>query len=714
MSEPNFRLEIHGGVAELVLDVPGRAVNVLTEDVLRELRERLAHLEELPAARTIVLRSGKEAGFCAGADVTRIAMVRDEATARALAEFGQETCNRLERCRKPVIAAVHGACVGGGLELVLACRRILASEEPRTQLGLPEVLLGIIPGFGGTQRLPRRVGLTRALDLILTGRRLRAKQALRAGLVDDVVCPYVLRDEARRVALALADGAAVPRRGRRPGLLDRIASSLKLLRRFVLARAKSAVKDRTRGLYPAPFEAIESIGRAYDTNRTAAYAEEAAAVGRLLARDESHALVDLFLATEEAKKLAGAAPGLRSGDLVAVIGGGVMGAGIARAALRKGAAVRLCEVSPDALRRGLAAVAEPLRRDERRGRLPRAERLRMIDRLSGTSRLDGLRAAALVVEAVVEREDVKADVFAKLAARVNPDALLCSNTSSLSVTAIGDAIGQPGAVIGMHFFNPVDKMPLVEIVTPRGGARSAIERAAAIARDLGKTPIAVADTPGFLVNRVLGPYLAEALLLLEEGLAPDTIDESMLALGFAMGPLAVLDAVGLDVATAAAAQLEACLGARIGRPEIGKVLVERGKLGDKTRGGIRLKPPRGASRAAPWLDAALDEARRRRGVVANPPPRQDGADRMFFTLLAEAAEALEEQVVGSAREVDLGLVLGAGFPPLRGGPMREIERRGRAVVAARLTDLALRYGSRFEPVPALRDGGNAGGSTLSR
>ncbi len=693
------------GVAILWLDVPDKPVNVLSEAVLTELADSLDAAIARPGTRAIVLRSAKSTGFCAGADVNRIAECTDREEGIRLATMGQSIYARIERSTIPVVAAVHGPCLGGGLEMALACDGIVVTDEPRTELGLPEVLLGIVPGFGGTQRLPRRIGVIAALDMILTGKRVRAKAAKRSGLADDVVCPFKIDGEAERYALELADGKPA-RNARARGGWKSLVSRVGILRRFVIAQARKQTLAKTRGLYPAPLRALDLVDRAFALDRSDGYRREAEAIGELLVLDETHRLVDLFLAMEQAKKAGGDARGLVAGDRVAVVGGGVMGSGIARQALSRGAFVRLIDVDPKGLAAGLERIAAAFAEDSRRGRRGAKESERAVDRLSGATRIDGIEGARCVIEAVVERLDVKRQVFARLRAASDPTSppLFATNTSSLPVAEIGGDGFAPGEVVGLHFFNPVERMPLVEVVAPKGVVPQRLHEAIAIARDLGKTPIVVADAPGFLVNRVLAPYLSEALLLLEEGIAPDTIDDLMLDLGFAMGPLSVLDTVGLEVATAAAKSLEGYLGDRIGRPVVGRLLAEGGKLGRKTNGGIRRAGGGGKRVAAPWLDEMLDRARRERGIVRDPPTIEDARDRMFLIQLNEAAFALVEGVVASARDLDCAMVLGAGFPALRGGPIAEIRRRGAAEVARRLGDLTSRFGVRFQAAPALREG----------
>ncbi|MBL8769547.1 MAG: enoyl-CoA hydratase/isomerase family protein [Planctomycetes bacterium] len=692
------RVDVEGPLAIVTFDVPDRDVNVFTEAALVSLTDTIVAASDRPGVRAVVVRSAKKANFCAGADVESIASVTSQAEGQRLARLGQQSFQRIERLAKPVVAAVHGACVGGGLEFALACHGLIVSHDPKTKLGLPETQLGIVPGFGGTQRLPHRVGVPVALDMILTGRLIKARAAERMGLADDCVCPYQIEREAKRYALELADGK--PRRNakRRRGAL-RLLGRIGFVRRFMLSRAKAAVLARTAGVYPAPLRALALVDLAFSADREAAFVAEATAVGDLLAGDVAHRLVDLFLLMERLKRRGAEGRGLRSGDLVGVVGAGVMGAGIAKAFLDRGARVRLVDVTPDALGRGTRAIAAQSAKDVSRRRATANEARATLDRLETDTEIRGLEAARVVVEAVAEKIEIKRQVFAKLERACPEQALLASNTSSLPLATIGAELGSRGRVVGLHFFNPVERMPLVEIVRSPTTSEATVVEACAIVRDLGKYPVCVKDLPGFAVNRVLAPYLAEALLLVEEGVDLDVIDDAMRRLGFPMGPIRVLDTVGLDVATAVADSLKPTLGARLAEPRIGRELAAMGHLGDKSRGGFRVRRGKG-SVAAPWLADALTRA----GAVArSPKPDADEIrDRLWYALLCEAAFALEDGIVDEPAHLDAALVLGAGFPPAHGGPVAVIESLGRAAVVARLEALHQRFAPRFQTSAWLR------------
>ncbi len=694
------RVESRGAVALVVLDVAGRSLNVLDTEVLKDIGDAVVEADALPFARAVVVISGKPAGFCAGADVEAIGSVRSEEQGRAAAALGQATYARIERVAKPVVAAVHGACLGGGLELALACDAIVATDAPNTKLGLPEVRLGIVPGFGGTQRLPRRIRFPKALELILTGRTLAARQAKRAGIVDDVVPREFLESAACEYAIRLADGKPPLNAGARGGVMAAILRAGPV-RRFIIGRARARILRETRGVYPAPLAALDVVERAFGSDRAAGYAAEAAAVGKLLADPVSHRFIDLFRTTEALKK-SGVAPDWQlDGKTIGIIGAGVMGSGIALAVLRGGGRVRLVENRREALEKGCGAIARDVRADVERGRLSRRDGGALLDRLEPSLEISGLRRAAVVIEAVVEKHEVKRDVFRAVERQVDADTILATNTSSLSVAALAAELDDPRRLVGLHFFNPVARMPLVEVVVPAGANAGHAAIVTALVRDLGKTPMRVTDSPGFLVNRVLAPYLAEALLLLEDGASPETIEGYHRDLGFPMGPLHVIDAVGLDVANEVARVLAPFLGARVGHPRVGERLAAAGHLGDKTRGGIHVSDSRRRSRPAPWLADALAAARAERSAAGDRSTSASDLDRPFLLLLAEAARAWADRVAAEPRFVDAAMVLGAGFPASLGGPLTEIVRRGPSAVLDRLRALASIHGPRFLPDAAL-------------
>jgi 3-hydroxyacyl-CoA dehydrogenase / enoyl-CoA hydratase / 3-hydroxybutyryl-CoA epimerase len=688
-------LEIDGaGVAWLVFDRPGAKVNVLGSAVLRRLEELLDELE--PAVhegrvRGLVIRSGKPATFLAGADVGEIESAADAVEVARMTGRVQQLFRRVDRLAVPSVAAIDGTCLGGGTELALACRYRLASDRPETRIGLPEVRLGIIPGFGGTVRLPRLIGLSGALDMILTGKTVSARQATRSGLVDERVPAPVLY----RRAAELAKGALPAGRARRP-VLTRLLDGTLPGRRLVLSQARKRVMRETRGHYPAPLAALDVVRRTHGRPLDEALAEEAQAVGRLATSAISKNLIHVFHLLESPKKVEpGAAP--RPVERVGVLGAGVMGGGIAQLMAQKGIAVRMKDIAADALASGLRHAAGLFDRLVRRRRLTPAEARQQLALISPTLDYAGFGAVDLVVEAVVERLDVKQAVLREAESHAKPGTVLASNTSSLSITAMQEALARPADFCGMHFFNPVDRMPLVEVIRGERTADHAVATVFALTRRLGKTPLIVRDGPGFLVNRLLGPYLNEAAWLLVDGASIEAIDEALLEFGMPMGPLRLLDEVGLDVARHAGASLHEAFGERMSPPPLLERLGGSGRLGKKNgRGFYRHDAGRADPDAAVYADAGLDPKRRELA-------RSEIVDRTILAMINEAARALADGIVPGPGEVDLGMITGTGFPPFRGGLLRHADRVGTPAILARLTELERQHGPRFEAAPLVRE-----------
>ncbi|HEX7124908.1 MAG TPA: 3-hydroxyacyl-CoA dehydrogenase NAD-binding domain-containing protein [Thermodesulfobacteriota bacterium] len=707
---------IEDDIAIVTLDRRGATANVLGTPVMMRLNEVWGEIERAVSAgyvRGVVIISGKPDIFVAGADVNEIASITDPSAGEEAAARGQAIFERLARLPVKTIAAIHGACVGGGLEMVLACAMRIATDDPRTRLGLPEVTLGIIPGFGGTQRLPRLIGLEPALDLILTGRLVDAKQARRIGLVDDVVAKPILLDWAKRYA----SGEVQPRR--RPAPLAARARRT-LLERFgvgrdlVFKQAEKRVRARTGGKYPAPLRAIEAVRSGLGKPMPEALAVEARIVGPLLASDICKSLAGLYLLSEQAKKQA--ADAARPVARLGVLGAGIMGAGIAQSAAQAGLPVRLRDVSVAALAAGMKAAAAVPREAVRRRRMTPVDMRRQMGRISATTDWRGFARCDLVIEAVVEDLEVKRTVLAQAAAAA-PGALLATNTSSIAIDAIAEGLPDPSRLVGIHFFNPVHRMPLVEVVRGARTAEEAVATAVAFARRLGKTPIVVKDGPGFLVNRLLAPYLAEAVRCVVDRVPIETIDRAMTDFGMAMGPLAVLDEVGFDTAARVSRVLEAGLGERMAPAPGMARLLEAGRKGKKGGGGFyvydRTGKRLGPDRA---VYAVLGVPAPSRGETAKAAPRGDGpsalgpiadvpapelVERLLYPMINEAARVLDEGIVAGPEWVDLAMVLGTGFAPFRGGPLRYADRVGLPAVVSRLRELAAAHGPRFEPAPAL-------------
>lgn len=675
------------GIAEVLLDTPAEKVNLLDLRTLAALEEAVSFLGRRPGLRGALIASAKPGVFIAGADVKLIASVRTPEQARAATTAGQMVFAKLEGLPFPTAAAISGACLGGGLELALACTLRVAADAEEVQVGLPEVRLGLVPGWGGTQRLPPLVGLPAALDLILTGRTLSAREALRAGLVDAVAPPERLLAEARR---RLREAAA-RRPARRLPVLQRLHLAPPA-RGVILARARAAARRAAGGRYPAPPAAVDAVRAGLALGRDEGLRRETDHVAALVVGEVSRNLVRIFLA----KRTSGAAEGPppRTIRRIGILGAGVMGGAIAAVAASKGLSVRLRDVAPEPLERGLASARGILAGRGRR-RASEAEALVRFMKIEPALRLDGLGRADLVLEAVVEDLAVKRRVLAEAEAAAPEDAILASNTSSLPIDALAEGLREPERLLGLHFFNPADRMPLVEVVRGRRSEPGAVAAAEAFVRKIGKTPVLVADAPGFLVNRLLMPYLAEALRGLAEGAPIDEIDRTLTRFGMPMGPLALLDRIGIDVAARVARILKDAFGARVPDPAGLEALARAGLLGVKSGRGFYVH---GRGRPRPNPEAVPLAGGGRRGVGGPAAPRGEAlVRRLLHPVVNEAALALDEGVAASPGAVDLAMVLGTGFPPFLGGPLRWADREGVAAVAASLREMSARHGAHLAP-----------------
>jgi 3-hydroxyacyl-CoA dehydrogenase/enoyl-CoA hydratase/3-hydroxybutyryl-CoA epimerase len=682
------------GILILTLDVPGEKVNTLGKGMMQELQSLLRDIEARTDVRGIVLRSAKKDNFIAGADIKDFTEIRSSLEGESLARQGQGILDQLAALRVPVVAAIHGSCMGGGLETVLACRYRVASDHPKTSLGLPEVNLGIIPGMGGTQRLPRLVGLANALDLILTGRALKAPRALKAGLVDEVVPPSILLEVARRAAVRLAEGSLVPRR-RGITLVERV------MRPVIFSKARKSVREKTRGHYPAPPVAIEVVEKGTTMALAEALKLEAQKFGELSVSPVSRALVSVFFATQEIKKDAGYPEGTEAREVhkLGVVGAGLMGAGIAAGGAEAGVAVRMKDTKLDALGRGLRYVREVFEERLKRRSLTRYEFAARMNRLSAGLDYSGFRRADLVIEAVFEDLDLKRRVLAEVEAATGEDCVFASNTSSLPIADIARDSARPSRVLGMHFFSPVQKMPLLEvIVTPQTDAW-ATATAVQFGRRMGKHVIVVRDGPGFYTSRALAPYMNEAARLVEEGASIEDVDRAMTEFGFPVGPITLLDEVGIDVGAKVAKVLHHAFGERMTPPESMAKVLEDGRLGRKNKRGFYRYDASGKKEGVDTTVYAVLPG----GGARRPVEPREIQERLAFAFLNEAVLCLQEGILRSPRDGDVGAIFGLGFPPFLGGPFRYLDHLGPRFAVEVLERLRASHGERFKPAALLVD-----------
>ncbi len=680
------------GVLVLTLDVPGEKLNTLGKGLIAEFERLLSEVEKDESVRAIVVRSGKPDSFIAGADIKDFTRIGSAEEGEALSRAGHAIFDRLEGCRVPVVAAIHGTCLGGGTELALACRYRVASDDPKTSIGLPEVMLGLVPGAGGTQRLPRLVGLATSLDLILTGRALKAPRARKAGLVDEVCPAPILLAVAKKAALGLADGVLRPVR---PG----IGLRERLLRPIVFSKARSSVLQKTGGHYPAPLAAVDVVKRGTATTLAEGLKLEAGAFGRLAVGDVSRNLVSVFFATQEIRKDAGypeGTPAVEVGKL-GVLGAGLMGAGIAGAASDAGVCVRMKDSSREALGRGLKHVRGVWDERLKRRSLTRLQVAERMDRVSPSVDYSGFRRADLVIEAVFEDLELKRRVLAETEAATRDSCVFATNTSSIPIGEIAKGCRRPAQVLGMHFFSPVHKMPLLEIVITPETSLSAIATAATFGRRIGKHVIVVRDGPGFYTSRALAAYMNEATWMLEEGAAVEDLDRAMTSFGFPVGPVTLLDEVGIDVGAKVARVMHRHFGDRMAPPPSMEKLLADGRLGRKAKKGFYTYDG-GKKRVDLSVYALLPG-----GTTRHPIDARDAQERLGFAFLNESVLCLQEGILRSPRDGDVGAVFGLGFPPFLGGPFRYLDHLGARFVLERMEKLQARHGGRFRPAPMLVD-----------
>ena len=698
------------GIAHLVFDRGDEALNILDTRVMEKLEAVLAELEARPEPpKGVIVRSARRDSFIVGADVEEIAKLASAAEAQEKSQVGQRLFARLEALPFPVVAAVAGTCLGGGTELMLACHACIAGDDARTEIGLPEVRLGLIPGWGGTQRLPRRVPLPLAVEMIMTGKSQRGRAAQQVGLVDRSVPPdYVLRE-----AVSWIEKAAAPYRRprrRRVGSLASRALHFPAFRALFFALVRRTTRAKVDPAhYPAPFKALEAVEHGLGAGIAEGFAQESRLLGEAADTETRKNLTRLFFLQRDAKKMpsflaAGTRP--RAISRFGLLGAGVMGGGIAQVAAASGLVVRMKDVDLKPLGLGLRHAREMFEKEARRRREPVRKIDEGLGRILPTLTYAGFETLPLVVEAVVESLEIKRTVLREVEDVTRGGCLFASNTSSLQIDLIAQGCRHPENVLGMHFFNPVERMPLVEVIVGRATSDEAVATVVDLSRRLKKTPVVVKDGPGFLVNRILMAYLSEAMQLLKDGTPIETVDQAMRRFGMPMGPFELLDQVGLDVAHKVSVILGQAFGDRVRPSRILEAAATQRRLGKKSgQGFYRWKGERRGS-PDPTVYALVND---RGGRVA---PEGEAVDRMILPMINEAALCLVEGIARTPADVDLAMVMGTGFPPFRGGLLRYADTLGMAEVVQRMDRLTTLIDPRFRPVPLLRDLARSGRTFL--
>lgn len=680
-------------IAVVTIDVPGEKMNTLKASFGPEVHAIIKQVRDNNTLQGLVFISGKPDNFIAGADINMISRCQNAQEAQSLARQGQQIMAEIAALPIPVVAAINGACLGGGLELALACHSRICTDDEKTRLGLPEVQLGLLPGSGGTQRLPRLVGVSHALDMMLTGKQLRPRQALKLGLVDDVVPQSILLKAAiEQVLQGRKSSRILPVR-------ERILAG-PLGRSLLFSIVSKKTEQKTKGNYPAAQRIIAVVKTGLEQGSNSGYEAEAKAFGELAMTPQSSALRGLFFASTELKKEHGADAEPRVIRAVGILGGGLMGGGIAYVTAAKGRLpVRIKDISNEGINHALKYSWDLLDKKVRRRHMKANERQREMALISGGTDYHGFHNRDIVVEAVFEDLALKQKMVAEIEQHTAAHTVFASNTSSLPIADIAANAARPEQVIGLHYFSPVDKMPLVEVIPHAGTSAETISTTVALAKKQGKTPIVVGDSAGFYVNRILAPYVNEAMRCLVEGEPVEKIDDALVQFGFPVGPIQLLDEVGIDVGTKISPILQQAYGDRFASPAAIAAILDDDRKGRKNGRGFYLYPSKGRTskkQADPAIYKLVGVSPK--GLVA----QKAIAERCVMMMLNEAARCLDEGVVRNVRDGDIGGVFGIGFPPFLGGPFRYMDSVGSGEMVARLQRLASQYGERFTPCARLR------------
>jgi 3-hydroxyacyl-CoA dehydrogenase/enoyl-CoA hydratase/3-hydroxybutyryl-CoA epimerase len=635
-----------------------KSLTTFSKETLLELDQTLDKVGTDKSLEGLIFFSHKEDCFLAGIDVSMIGSLDSESIASEGAYQGQKIFNKIEDLAIPTMALVDGFCLGGGLELVLSCNKIIASDSSKTKIGLPEVMLGVLPGFGGTYRLPRKIGLTKALDLLLTGKQVNAKKALNIGLAD-----FVMPKE-RMLPLAQEYLKKSPKDSDTfSDKATQFAEDTFLGRKIIFQKAREQVMKLTKGFYPAPLRILELLEANWGRKRDSFLQEEAKAFGELSQTKQSKNLVHIFFLQDNAKKARGDKNQVQISQ-AAVLGAGTMGGGIAWYFAKNDIPTYMKDISTEGLDLGLKQASRNFAKDLKKKKLSEDQFQRKMRSIQPTLNYDGFKGVDIVVEAIVENMEVKQKVLAEAEKQVSKEAIITSNTSSLSLNEMSEALEFPERFAGLHFFNPVNKMPLVEIITHEKVNPEVINRLYNLTLACKKTPVIVKDGPGFLVNRILGAYLNEVGHLLSEGLSVESLDEVALEFGLPMGPCHLIDEVGIDVALKVGEVLYKGLGDRFKTSNVLKQFVSAGALGTKTKKGFYLYDENGKK------TEQNKELTKGLSTDSKQIDSQTLRLRLILPMINEASYCLQENIVESVDELDLAMIFGIGFPPFRGGLLR--------------------------------------------
>ncbi|HAS6349843.1 TPA: fatty acid oxidation complex subunit alpha FadJ [Vibrio vulnificus] len=692
MSEQKaFNLKIdEQNIAWLGIDVPNEKMNTLQAAFAEEMKAIFSQLKDSSGLKGLIIHSLKPDNFVAGADVRMLEACKTAPEAEALARQGQELFQQLSDLPYPVVAAIHGPCLGGGLELALACDFRVCSDDDITRLGLPEVQLGLLPGSGGTQRLPRLIGLLPSLDLILTGKQLRAKKAKKLGVVDECVPQTILLDVAKQLV-----EKGKKRAKQKVSTKEKLLSGSGLGRKFVFEQAAKKTHEKTRGNYPATVAILHVIQHGLEKGMKQGLELEAKRFGELVMSNESKALRSIFFATTEMKKETGSDAKPSQVSMVGVLGGGLMGAGIGHVTVGKAKVpARIKDVSNDGVLNALKYNHKLFDKQYKRRILSKAQLQSKMMQLSGGTDFTSFNRTDVVIEAVFEDLTLKQQMVADIEANAKPETIFATNTSSLPIHKIAEKAQRPENVVGLHYFSPVEKMPLVEVIPHETTSQETIATVVALAKKQGKTPIVVKDQAGFFVNRILAPYMNESAHILLANEPIEKIDSALLDFGFPVGPITLLDEVGVDIGAKIMPVLVAELGARFKGPDVFDVLLNDGRKGRKSGKGFYTY--KGKKKE---VDKSVYKL-----LKLTPESKlsdKDIALRCVLPMLNEAVRCLDDGIIRSPRDGDIGAIFGIGFPPFLGGPFRYMDQFGLKELVEKMNQLAEKYGDRFAPCDGL-------------
>jgi 3-hydroxyacyl-CoA dehydrogenase/enoyl-CoA hydratase/3-hydroxybutyryl-CoA epimerase len=702
--ENAFHFEmLENNIGLLTFDLPGEKVNKFSTSVMQQLDRLLDDLAQNPDLKCLMIMSNKKGIFIAGADIKEIITVTNLEKGIAVSEQGHYVFDKVAALPFPTIAVIDGACMGGGTELSLACTYRLATDNPRTKIALPEVNIGLFPGWGGTQRLPRLIGLQRSLDLVLTGRNLDGMRSYRQGVVDKVIPKEQVKEAALKFTLDVVNGVDVLQHSRsrrkQKGLFPLLLEKNPLGRALVYRIAKKNVMKKTKGHYPAPLAALKAVKRGFRKSLSKGLKIEAQLFGPMIISPVSKNLIKIFFWTEGIKKENGTTNpdiSIKPVKKAASLGAGVMGGGVAQLFASRDIPIRVKDINFEAVAKAYQQAASVLKGKLKRRRITKLEFQHILEKITGTVDYSGFKTIDFIVEAIVENLDIKKSVFSELENHINEETIVVSNTSSLRIDDMASAFKYPERFAGMHFFNPVHMMPLVEVIRGKNTSDKTVATTFQLAKKLGKTPVVVGDGPGFLVNRLLLPYMVEAVSLLEKGQSPENLDKTMEKFGMPMGPIELFDEVGIDVATKVAKILAASMGDRMAKSDMLDNLVNDNRIGKKN--GIGFYKYDGKKRVSdPKINSYIEIKEKKQ--LNN----EDLINRMVYPMINEAARCLEEKIVTRPQDVDLGMIFGTGFAPFRGGLLTYADDEGVSKVYEILQALSESDHDRFKPSSALEN-----------